>query len=145
LTISIPPISQRLVDDQSCANYIWYEKFKALQTLEDTKANVTRTINSQTGTTYTFALTDAGDICLFNNALAITVTVPPNSSVAFPIGTTIEVAQTGAGKVTFAQGGGVTIFSVAGNKALSAQYGGGTFTKINTNEWLLVGHPGLIA
>jgi len=124
LTISIPPISQRLVDDQGLADYIWYEKFKALQTLDVTKSNVTKTIQSHLGTTYTFDLNDAGCLCMFNNALAITVTVPPNSSVAFPIGTQIEVAQTGAGKVTFAQGAGVTIFSVAGNKALSAQYGG---------------------
>lgn len=39
----------------------------------------------------------------FNNAAAQTITVPPNSSVAFPIGTQIDLAQLGAGKVTFAQ------------------------------------------
>ena len=39
----------------------------------------------------------------FSNAAAQTVTVPPNSSVAFPIGTQIDCAQIGAGKVTFAE------------------------------------------
>ena len=44
-------------------------------------------INTQTGTTYTFVLTDAGKLVTCDNAAAISVTVPPNSSVAFPTGT----------------------------------------------------------
>lgn len=47
------------------------------------------TINAQTGTTYIFVLADStqnGTILnTFTNASAITVTVPPNSSVAFPV------------------------------------------------------------
>jgi len=150
MTVAIPPINQRLVDDTGCPNSIWYEKLKYLQILDplssivfppsdDTKSNVIRTFNMQSGTTYTLVLTDAGNFCSFSNVAAVTVTIPPNSSVAFPIGTQIDVAQLGAGKTTFAQGAGVTIFSLAGNKALSGQYAGGTLLKIQTNEWLLVG------
>ena len=75
----------------------------------------------------------------FNNAAAQTVTVPPNSSVAFPIGTQIDCSQLGAGKVTFAQWAGVTIQSKGGNKAISAQYVGATLKKIGTDTWLLLG------
>ena len=131
----------------------YYDFFKSLDTLlKNTasglaglpallalKSNITRTINQQFGTTYTFLLTDADSLCMFNNVAAITVTVPPNSSVAFPVGTQIDVTQLNAGKVTFAQGAGVTIVSVAGNKALSAQYAGGTLVQIGADIWLLIG------
>lgn len=96
-------------------------------------------INAQTGTTYTFALTDRNTLCTFNNASAVTVTVPPNSSVAFPLGAQIDCAALGAGKVTFAQGSGVTINSKGGNKAINGQYVGATLTYLGTDSWLLVG------
>lgn len=95
--------------------------------------------NAQTGTTYTFALTDQGQYCSFSNAGAITVTVPPNSSVAFSLETTIDCAQLGAGRVTFAAGAGVTIRSAGGLLRLRGQYSGGTLRKIGTDEWLLIG------
>ena len=131
----------------------WYEKFKFLELLnplsdqdftaiEDEialKSNTTRTINPQTGTTYTFVLADSGKICEFANASAVTVTVPPNSSVAFPVGTQIEVTQTGAGKVTLAQGSGVTITSLASYKAIAGQYASATLYKRATDEWQLSG------
>jgi hypothetical protein len=47
---------------------------------------VTYDINAQTGTTYTFVLGDAGDIVTSSNAATVAMTIPPNSSVAFPIG-----------------------------------------------------------
>ena len=43
---------------------------------------------TQTGTAYTVALTDANSDVRFTNASAVTVTIPPNSSVAFPTDTT---------------------------------------------------------
>jgi hypothetical protein len=132
-------------------NPTWYEKLAALvssfNTLaavpppgpDPTKSNVTRTINAQSGTTYTLALTDAGNACEFTNASAVTVTVPPNSSVAFPVGTQIDVMAGGAGKVTFAQGSGVTIKSVSSFKSLSAQEAGGTLIQMSANVWRLMG------
>jgi hypothetical protein len=121
-----------------------YDYVKLLQPLsdvphDDTKSNVTRAINAQTGTTYTFVLTDAGKICEFANASAVTVTIPPNSSVAFPVGTQIEVVQTGAGKVTLAQGSGVTIKSVGSLKSLAAQEAGATLYQRATDVWWLGG------
>lgn len=95
--------------------------------------------NAQTGTTYTLVLTDAGKMVTCSNASAITLTVPPNSSVAFPTNTRIDLLQYGAGQVTVAAGSGVTIYSKASALKLSAQYAGATLWKKSTDTWVLVG------
>jgi hypothetical protein len=140
---------------QSQVNPAWYGYFAGLKKLydfvkllqplsdlpahDDTKSDVTRAINAQTGTTYTFVLTDAGKICEFANSSAVTVTIPPNSSVAFPVGTQIEVVQSGAGKLTLAEGSGVTIKSVGSQKSLAAQEAGATLYQRATDVWWLGG------
>ena len=96
------------------------------------------TLNAQTGTTYTLVLTDASKLLTLSNASAITMTVPPNSSVAFPIGTRIDLLQIGAGQVTVAQGAGVTVNATPGLK-FRVQHAGGTLLKIATDTWGLVG------
>ena len=95
--------------------------------------------NEQTGTTYTLALTDDGKVVEMNNASANTLTVPPNSSVAFPVGSQILVLQTGAGQTTLAAGAGVTVNSKDGNLKLSAQWCAATLIKRATDVWVVVG------
>ena len=95
--------------------------------------------NEQTGTTYTLALTDDGKVVEMNNASANTLTVPPNSSVAFPVGSQILVLQTGAGQTTVAAGAGVTVNSKDGNLKLSAQWCAATLIKRATDVWVVVG------
>ena len=101
-------------------------------------AGFIESINAQTGTTYTLALTDASKMVTLSNAASITVTVPPNSSIAFPIGTVIDFAQLGAGQVTFAPDTGVTLNGTPSLKC-RAQYSGAALIKLGTNTWLLVG------
>lgn len=96
------------------------------------------TTNAQTGTTYTLVLSDAGKRVTLTNASAVTLTVPPNSSVAFPVGTRIIVAQRGAGQVTVAAGAGVTI-NTAETLKLADQYAYAELFKHATDEWDLVG------
>lgn len=110
-----------------------------IQTQLDERKPLTGTGNAQTGTAYTLVATDAENVVTLNNIAAITVTVPPNSSVAFPLWTEIEFIQTGAGQVTFAQGSGVSILSENSNKKIAAQYGAASLVKIGTNTWVLVG------
>lgn len=98
------------------------------------------TINAQTGTSYTLALTDVAKIVTLSNASPITLTVPPESSVAWPAGTTIVLAALGAGVVTVAAGVGVTINSAGGALDIGAQYGAATLTKYGTDTWLLIGN-----
>jgi hypothetical protein len=96
-------------------------------------------INAQTGTTYTFVIADAGKLVTSSNGSAQTITVPPNSSVAFPVGTQIIVQAIGSGTATLAQGTGVTINSVDSNKDISAQWASVALIKTATNVWSLIG------
>lgn len=95
-------------------------------------------INAQTGTTYTTVLSDAGKLVTLSNASAITLTIPPNSSVAYPIGTRIDFIQIGAGQVTVAGGIGVTVNSTPTLK-FRAQHSAASCIKIGTDTWQLVG------
>jgi hypothetical protein len=95
--------------------------------------------NEQTGTTYTLVLADGGKLVEMNNASANTLTVPPNSSVAFPVGSQILVLQTGAGQTTLAPDTGVTINSKDGNLKLSDQWCGVTLIKRATDVWVAIG------
>lgn len=94
--------------------------------------------NAQTGTAYTLVLTDRSKLIEMNNAAANTLTVPLNSSAAFPIGTQITIAQTGAGQTTIAATGGVTINATPGLK-LRAQWSTATLIKRGTDTWLAFG------
>jgi len=96
-------------------------------------------IDARTGTAETLALANAEGMVTLDNASAITLTVPPNSSVAFPVGTTIALAQLGAGQVTVAAGAGVTIQSYSSLLSIAAQNLPVSLTKLATDTWLLTG------
>lgn len=95
-------------------------------------------INAQTGTTYTTVLTDRSKLVTLDNASAVTVTIPPNSSVAYPTGTKIDLLAKGAGQVTVAEGSGVTVNSAQSLK-LRAQWSAASAIKLATDTWVLVG------
>ena len=87
---------------------------------------------------YTLALTDDGTIIEKNDASGTTVTIPLNSSVAFPNGTQIVFIQTGAGQTTIAGAAGVTVNGTPGLK-LRAQYSSCVCIKRSTDTWILLG------
>lgn len=96
--------------------------------------------NAQTGTTYTLALTDSGKTVTLNNGSAITLTVPTNASVPFEVGTIVNLIQLGAGLVTVAAAGGVTVSLLTGkNLAFKGQYAQCVLTKVATDQWILTG------
>ena len=95
-------------------------------------------INAQTGTTYTTVLADQSKLVTLTNASAITLTIPANSSVAYPVGTKIDFAQLGAGQVTVVGAGGVTVNATPTLK-LRDQYSAASCIKTATDTWLLVG------
>jgi hypothetical protein len=95
--------------------------------------------NEQTGATYTLVLTDAGKLVETNNASANTLTIPPNSSVAFATGSQIVVIQKGAGQTTLAAGAGVTINSKDSNLNITGQYSAVTLIKAATDTWYAIG------
>ena len=105
--------------------------------LEDSAAVVTA--NTQT-TPYTLGPADAGKLIEMNSGSATTLTVPPNSSAAFPVGTVIEVTRLGTGSVTLVAGVGVTVRVPTGSTlALRAQYSTAGLRKRATDEWVVSG------
>lgn len=97
-------------------------------------------LNAQTGTTYTTVLADDGKLVTLDNGSAITLTIPPNGTVAYGIGTQINIMQLGAGQVTITPGAGVTIRSAGSKLKTSAQYAVATCVKIASDTWVAVGN-----
>ena len=96
------------------------------------------TKNTQTND-YTLVITDDSKLIEMNKATANTLTIPLNSSVAFPIGTQILITQYGAGQTTVSATVGVTLRSSGGKTKTSAQYAIATLIKRDTDEWYLAG------
>lgn len=121
------------------ASDILYPTQKAVKTYIDNSVS-TETENAQSGTSYTFALTDGGKMVTGSNSSPTTFTVPTNSSIGFPIGTRIDVLQIGTGKITIANSVGVTLLSQGGNKTIKEQYVACTLWKKDTDLWYLMGN-----
>lgn len=88
---------------------------------------------------YELVLTDVAKVIEMNKATAVNLTVPPNATVAFDIGTVIEIHQYGAGQVTIVEGAGVTINSPGDRMKLYEQYSSASLRKRGTDEWVLGG------
>lgn len=110
--------------------------------LDDTteyKAAFRSSFNAQTGTSYTLGLTDEFKIVTMTNSSANTVTIPPNVTAAFPIGSQITIVQMGAGETSIVPGSGVTLYSADNDRDLRVIYSSCTLLKTAINTWLLIG------
>jgi hypothetical protein len=95
------------------------------------------TANAQAGN-YTLVIGDAGGLIEVTGAG--TITIPTNASVAFPVGTVIEISREGAGAVDVAPvSGTVTLHSAGELRNLASQYSGASLRKQGTNSWRLKG------
>jgi hypothetical protein len=104
----------------------------------DLKQNSLITVNAQSAS-YTLVITDANKVVTVSNASANNLTVPPNASVAFSIGTQLTIVSIGTGQTNIVAGSGVTINSAGGALKLRVQYSSATLIKTATNTWLLIG------
>ena len=86
---------------------------------------------------YTVALSDRGVVVAMNNSSAATITVPPDTSVAFPIGTVLYICRVGSGTVTLAAGAGVSL-SKTGTFGSNEQI---TIRKRLANTWIIIDAP----
>jgi hypothetical protein len=102
-------------------------------------------LNAQTGTTYTFVLTDSNNtLVTASNASAQTYSIPTNANVAYPIGSQINIIAIGAGQVTInaVTSGTTTVLSNAATAAspkLRVQYSSATLVKVATDTWYVIG------
>jgi len=91
-------------------------------------------------TAKTLVLADQGKVIDMTNTSDVALTVPPNSSVAFPVGAQILVIRNGTGKVSFTAGAGVTLRSDSSKQFISTQYSAATLVQRATDEWYLIGN-----
>ena len=109
------------------------------------QASAALAIDPKTGTTYTFVLSDANnELITASNASAQTYSIPTNASVAFPIGSQINIIQIGAGQVTInaVTSGTTTVLSNGATAAapkLRVQYSSATLVKVGTDTWYVIG------
>lgn len=111
------------------------------KTLTDAKVNLA--FDAETAS-YTAVLANNSQVVTMDNASANTFSIPTNASVAFPIGTQINVLQIGAGQTTIqaVTSGTTTILSAGGTSAapkLRARYSMATCIKSATDSWYVVG------
>lgn len=95
-------------------------------------------VKTETGTSYTLALADINHLIRFDNASAITVTVPAEASVDFPTGANITLEQTGAGLLSVTAASGVTINAYGGLDSYG-QYAGLSLIKVGSDTWTVYG------
>ena len=102
-----------------------------------TKSDKLLSTNSQSAS-YTLVLSDADKMLEMNVGSANNLTVPLNSSVAYPVGTQINILQTDVGQTTIVATGGVTINATPGLK-LRTQWSSATLIKRAENTWVAIG------
>jgi hypothetical protein len=105
-------------------------------------ANIT--LRAVTGTSDTFVLTDADNkLITYASTSATTITIPPNSSVAFTTGSIINIIKIGAsGTCTVVQGSGVTISSagtVSTSPTITSAFKAASCIKVGTDSWYVIG------
>jgi len=101
-------------------------------------------INAQIGATYTAVLADGlNKVITMDNASANDFKIPTDASVAFPVGTVLNVYCKGAGTTTIsAVTPGTTTVTSAGAVAASptlASKKAASCVKISANSWIVVG------
>jgi len=111
------------------------------KTLTDPKINLA--FDAETAS-YTAVLANNGQVVTMDNASANTFSIPTNASVAFPIGTQINVLQIGAGQTTIqaVTSGTTTIQSTGATAAqpkLRVRYSSATCIKAGTDLWYVIG------
>ena len=94
---------------------------------------------TQKSESYTLSTLDhRDDLIEMGSSSALTLTIPLNSSIAYPVGTSLDILQTGTGQVTIAGDAGVTVNATPGLK-LRTQWSSATLFKRAENTWVVYG------
>jgi hypothetical protein len=100
-------------------------------------------VRTQSGTTYTLVLGDAGDYIQTTSSTAVTITVPTQASVTWAADTEIYFEQNNTGQITFVGASGVTINSSETLKT-AARYAVVALKRVASDTWTLTGERELI-
>lgn len=108
-----------------------------LQLTYGRKTVISRNLSDATAT-FALILADTGSmITVANNSLTVQrlVTIPANTSVAFPLGAQIDICNTGAGNLKLSPAGGVTVL---GTPHIFGNFSVARLVKTGTDTWLVV-------
>lgn len=94
---------------------------------------ITRTTN------FTFQPGDCARVVEAHSSADLIATIPANTTVAFPVGTVIQVDRMGAGNVEIREAPDVIIHSSGGRRRIRDRYEAISIRKRATNEWVLIG------
>lgn len=95
-------------------------------------------IISKTGSYTLSSLTERDSLIEVDSSSEVTITIPTNSAVAFPVGTTLDILGTNTGLITIAGDTGVTVNATPGLK-LRTQWSSCTLFKRGENAWVVYG------
>jgi hypothetical protein len=87
----------------------------------------------------TLNINNKNRILKVNSSSAITLTIPSNASVPFPINTEVAIIREGSGTVSIAPGSGVTLLSTDSKRKIKGQYSSAALLKTASDTWLLIG------
>ena len=108
-------------------------------TTTQVKTMLVATIRVITLTADTVVLTDAQNYLQTTSGTAVAITIPPNSSVAFPVGSLLSGEQGGAGTITLTAGAGVTLNSRGAALNTAGLYAVWQMKKTATDIWTVFG------
>jgi hypothetical protein len=134
-------ISSKIADDAVVSSKIADDAVTAAKIVAGA---VSKTVNAQTGTTYTAVAGDANNIISMNNASANTVTIPANSAVSYAVGDQIEIHQFGSGTTNIELAGTINGISApgSGTGTITAQFGSVILTNRGVDVWSASGDHG---
>lgn len=112
---------------------------EVLRITSDKRVLYREVVNAQTGTTYTFVLTDEGKIVQQNNGSATTVTIPLVASVVWTAGAKIRLHNIGAGQVTYVITAGGTLRNHGGKYKLDQGAWAELIYSTTTDTWDIIG------
>jgi len=139
MKLPIAPLNSQMLSDGISLSLIWRTWFSQLM-----EFLASLMMLQQTVVTSTYALTalDAGKQIYHADAGAVTVTIPANGSISYPIGTQLFfINNSGAGIMSIAITSDTLLFSPSGGtgtRSLAAS-GFATATKITSTRWIIFG------
>jgi hypothetical protein len=138
--ISVSGNQVSVVTNPTFANVVTASSGVAFSDGTQTKVGVPSitTIDQKTASYTLSSLAERDTIIEISNASATTLTIPAESSVNYPIGTTIDIIQTNTGQVTIGNAVGVTVNATPGLK-LRTRWSSATLLKRASNTWIAYG------
>jgi len=108
------------------------------QAIDEVASRITPAVITTADASFTPTASDSNTVFRFTSPSAVSVTLPDDSSVNFPVGSVIQFRQAGDGKVTISPGAGVTLNSA---ETMSSRKKGSTIAamKVASNEWDVTG------